>query len=755
MPYTKDMLWDSSPWTADRRYQAANVSCLVAAAVVMSTLLGLFIPESTWAAAPPDETWKAGVARVDITPEQSLWMAGYGSRDHPAEGTLHKLWAKALALEDANGRRAVLVTTDLLGLPGGISDHIRRRLKSKLGLSRAQVMLTSSHTHGGPVLQNALYDIYPLDKRKKAKIEAYSRSLEKKIVETVLEAFSNLRSARLASGTGVVRFAVNRRHNEAPKVVIPKAVEGPMLHSVPVLRVKGTGGQLMAVAFGYACHNTTLQGYKWSGDYAGFAQLELEEDHPGATALFFAGAGADQNPIPRRTVPLARQYGRELAAAVERVLSEPMRMLAPRLQTRYEEIDLKLTEPPTRQELQAVIEEEDGYQRRWARRMLAKRKRDEPFRRAYPYPIQVWRLGDQRIVALGGEVVAGYALRLKQLLGRDLMVVAYANDVMSYIPTRRVLRKGGYEGFYSQRVYGLPTRWAPSIENHIIRVTRQLVTSVSEDTSKQAWAGSLARQLLDTTRTEQKRRALVQEHLDQGVEIVRALTRDLQPGTPEEYERIPWIFRTSIGVSRRNNAGEIRRLLELSLPEEGKPLRDWQAVVVGGGVINGLSEEGIWPGRRVAEILAGYSQLWARWRRALKQAAAMSGNTDVPLPTRYDALRMIAMQPWHESGERLAKHLEDSEETLQMGAVSGLADMLSPQVAKALLSAWNQYTEGSRALAFEALLRTPSRTAALLEAITTGQVAPSELSAEQTRQLRDLGHPQLRTRARQLLPTSE
>jgi len=64
----------------------------------------------------------------------------------------------------------------------------------------------------------------------------------------------------------------------------------------------------MAVAFGYACHATVLSIYQFSGDYPGFAQIEIEKSYPGVTALFFQGAGADQNPLPRRTIPLARQY---------------------------------------------------------------------------------------------------------------------------------------------------------------------------------------------------------------------------------------------------------------------------------------------------------------------------------------------------------------------------------------------------------------------------------------------------------------
>src|SRR5438128_2342338 len=105
--------------------------------------------------------WKAGTARVVITPNEPQWQAGYASRTHAADGKLHDLWAKALALEDQTGQRAVLVTTDLLGFPKAMSDRIRDRLNSQFGLSKAHIMLTSSHTHSGPVLDNALQDIYP------------------------------------------------------------------------------------------------------------------------------------------------------------------------------------------------------------------------------------------------------------------------------------------------------------------------------------------------------------------------------------------------------------------------------------------------------------------------------------------------------------------------------------------------------------------------------------------------------------------
>ncbi|HXY37162.1 MAG TPA: neutral/alkaline non-lysosomal ceramidase N-terminal domain-containing protein, partial [Planctomycetaceae bacterium] len=100
--------------------------------------------------------WKAGTAKAVITPKEPLWMAGYAARTAPANGTLHDVYVRVLALEDADGHRAVIVSTDLLGIPRSISQNVCRALAAKFGLSRESIMLNASHTHSGPVLRGAL-----------------------------------------------------------------------------------------------------------------------------------------------------------------------------------------------------------------------------------------------------------------------------------------------------------------------------------------------------------------------------------------------------------------------------------------------------------------------------------------------------------------------------------------------------------------------------------------------------------------------
>jgi neutral ceramidase len=419
--------------------------------------------------------WRAGVARVMITPEKSMWLAGYGSRNRPSEGTMHDLWVKALAVEDRNGKQAVLVTSDLLGIPKNMSDRIRERLKEKFNLSKSQVILNSSHTHSGPALQSSLPDVYPLNASQKEDVVQYTKWLEDKIVNLIGEALASLEPVQLYAENGVTRFQVNRRNNNESTLDQQAELNGPNDYAVPVIKVVNEAGDLIAIAFGYACHPTVLNGYEWSGDYAGFAQIELEKKYPNTTALFFQGAGGDQNPLPRRTVPLAQQYGETLAAAVERVLNEDMRQLAPRLSTAYSEVDLSLINPP-KEELTKIArsEESSGTHKRWATRLLNQIEEGEPLMDSYPYPLQVWQLGDQLIFTLGGELVIEYAIKLKEMYGQDIFVLGYSNDVMSYIPSTRILLEGGYEGARSQKTYGLPGLWSPTIETKILNGFMQL-----------------------------------------------------------------------------------------------------------------------------------------------------------------------------------------------------------------------------------------------------------------------------------------
>jgi hypothetical protein len=432
-----------------------------------------------------DAPWKAGVARAVVTPEKGVWLAGYGSK-RPPDGKLHDLWVKVLALEDRNRHRAVLITSDFQGVPKDMSDRVFERLKRSCGLKRHQVMFTFSHNHCGPRLGDDLVDYYPVEAEQVELVKEYTELMIERVVGVVVESLGALMPVSLSLGEGTTTFAVNRRNNREPEVPELLArgtpLKGPVDHAVPVLRVSRPNGDLAAVVFGYACHPTTLSFTKWCGDYPGFAQIEIEQAHPGTTALFVNTCGGDQNPLPRRSVELCARYGHMLASAVEGVLKQPLMSVSSSLATAFEMIELPYLQGVTRDELTVAAADRSAIRARWAARMLKKLDAGEIFPASYPYPVHAWRLGEQMlIIGQGAETVVDYALKFKGEFGPGTWVCGYTDDMIAYIPSRRVWEEGGYEGGSNLFEYGRPAfRWAGDMEERITASVRRLVRQVRE-----------------------------------------------------------------------------------------------------------------------------------------------------------------------------------------------------------------------------------------------------------------------------------
>lgn len=426
--------------------------------------------------ASGQDQWLAGAGRSSITPTEPLMMAGYASRTTPATEKNIDLWAKVLFLKDRGGNRGVLISLDLVGIGRPLSQRVCQRLKESFGLDRGQIAIFTSHTHSGPVVGLNLAPMHFMlaDKSQQKRIAAYADRLVDEIESAVDMAIKGSRASRVQWGSGKATFAVNRRENKPYDTIEKKRrtglVAGPVDHDVPVLSVRDSSGKLFAVVFGYACHATTLASSQWDGDYPGYAQVELEKSHPECMAMFWAGCGADQNPLPRRTLELAKKYGAELARAVNDVLASPMLVVQPELRAQYVETQLQLQQIPDAEQLNQTTRSTNRYEAARARLLQKQLQEEGNVPDSYPYPIAVWKLGNEiNFVHLGGEVVVDYSLRLKnELNGKQTWVAGYANDVMAYIPSRRVLAEGGYEGGGSNVYYGLPGLWHPDSEAKII-----------------------------------------------------------------------------------------------------------------------------------------------------------------------------------------------------------------------------------------------------------------------------------------------
>ncbi len=444
------------------------------------SFLPLLLVGFSLAAAEHKGDYKAGIGRIIITPDKAIYLSGYAARTHASEGVLHDLWAKALAIEDSKGSRVVIVTTDLIGIPRSVADIVSARVQKQYGLDRARLLLNASHTHTGPMVGRNLDILFDLTPAERVVIDEYTTRLTDNLVAVVGAALGDLAPANLSFGNGEAGFAINRRQNTQQGVQIGANTAGPTDHDVPVLRVTGPNGKLRAILFGYACHNTTLTGgfYKISGDYAGFAQIDLEKAHPNTTAMFMALCGADQNPNPRSTQELAEKHGATLAGEVDRVLGGKLERVRGPIRPVFQTVELSFA-PHTREKFETRANDKDVWIVRNAKAMLKTYDDGQPIRH-YSYPVAAVQFGkDLTVLALGGEVVVDYALRVKKTYGsKHIIVAGYSNDVMSYIPSLRVLKEGGYEADTSMIYYGMPGPYDEDVEERIFSAIAQVMKRV-------------------------------------------------------------------------------------------------------------------------------------------------------------------------------------------------------------------------------------------------------------------------------------
>lgn len=413
-----------------------------------------------------------GVARVDITPEKPIRLTGYSDRDNPFEGVHHRLWAKALAFGNKNEGYSILITVDLLGIPGNITEKVRGELADAIGLKPENLTIAASHTHSGPQIGNIVSHFNkPLGPDELAEISLYALGLVPKIKKVSMEAVDNIQPSLVSWGQGEVDFAINRRTSINP--------DGVVDHDLPILKITDAKGDVRAVLASYACHAVTLgpKNNVVHGDWVGEAQLQIENNVPGAIAMITIGCGADQNSNPRMNteqpemdLEYARIQGKSIADEVTRLLdSQDLKSLTKAPSAKLKYIDLAFAEMPDPLKL-AEDAKGKGRTSNYSLLLLGRMARSGDIPEKISYPIQVWNFGkDLLMVFLAGEVVVDYSLRLKKELGADrIWVNAYSNDMPCYIPSLRVLKEGGYEAESAMIGYEKPSRFTEDVETDIM-----------------------------------------------------------------------------------------------------------------------------------------------------------------------------------------------------------------------------------------------------------------------------------------------
>ena len=396
---------------------------------------------------------RAGIAVVDITPDSGLLMAGFAARTAPAEGANDPLTVRALAINDT-----VLLVADVIGLQRDMSARIRARC----GLPDRNVMLCATHTHGGPVsMPGRLHAAADPD---------YLRRLEDACVGAIEQAMAAQVPADLFHAGGAdPDVARNRRH-----------ADGPIDRSLPVLKVRGQDGRLLAILVNYACHPVVLGADNrfWTGDYPHFVRAALERAHPGATAIFLTGCIGDLNTghsaaasislaaNEARSFPTAAKIGERIAKAVAGGADTPLGTECSAAETTTTlTFERRERQPPEALRRMWLDEAERADPARAALlRIWADWARDIAPRPLKPLPERVSMLtwGDLKIIGMPGEMFAATALELREALGGSpLMLTGFCDDNPGYIPPRSEYQHGGYEVDEAHRFYGLGATVAP------------------------------------------------------------------------------------------------------------------------------------------------------------------------------------------------------------------------------------------------------------------------------------------------------
>ena len=425
----------------------------------------LLLPLAGFAA---DTMRQVGAASVDITPDYPVRLSGYGSRRLPSTGVSQHIFAKALAIGSDEEGPAVLVTVDNCGVPAWMREEVLKRLATRTKVADERFAICSSHTHCAPMLIGVLPNIFGMDipPEHMTAIERYTRELTDNLEKVVLAALADRKPATLAWSVGKVGFAANRRSFPLK----------PVDHDLPVLRATDADGKVRAIFTSYACHCTTIGIEEIHGDWAGVAQEALQREFPGAIALTALGCGADQNPNPRRTMELVKQYGEDLGAEAKRIALGEMKVVNGALACQTKQIQLAYDKLPTRAEWEALAASKTAATAYHAKKNLARLDRGEAIPTSLPYLVQRWSFGeDMAMLFLPGEITVDYSLRIKREFDRSrLWVNGYANDVPCYIPSRRVLDEGGYEGAGAMVYYDRPTKFAPDVEERIMSAVHEV-----------------------------------------------------------------------------------------------------------------------------------------------------------------------------------------------------------------------------------------------------------------------------------------
>ena len=421
------------------------------------------------------QDWTIGASKLEITPEGPVRLSGYAARNKPSAGIDSPLYVRSLFLKHKEGVPLLIVSLDAIGISANMTQEIGQAIEKEFGLSRAQVVLCTTHSHTAPHLHGVLTNLFAdgLSPAELVACQRYTARVIERTLQSIRDAIATTVPGSVSISEDQADFAINRRVIQSGRWAnFGETPEGPVDRRVKVLSAHGSDGHLLAVAFQYACHCTSIspERNRISSDWAGMSAEMFETANRNAIALPIIGAGADSNPNPRGEDSHALAHAKSMYEAVSRAVKSERKQLVAPTQVAFSYVGLEFDRPDV-STLRKLVEDPNKHVQNRAKGLLETLKIKDRIPESYPAPVHFWSFGDQLAwVFLGGEVVVDYQIRLERELSQftNVWVAAYVDDVFAYVASERLRREGGYEVDSSMVYYNQPGPWKSGTEEKLV-----------------------------------------------------------------------------------------------------------------------------------------------------------------------------------------------------------------------------------------------------------------------------------------------
>ena len=419
---------------------------------------------------------KIGIASIDITPQQPVWLTGYGNRDHKSEGVYQSLIAGAISIAGETDE-VLILTADLIGYDLAYAAAAKNRIAESTGLLPCQVVLTATHTHCAPFF-------YPMAMPGEVE-DAYAEFLLNQLVQVAVSAKNRQVEGTIAFSRGRSEFGVSRRLPDGKGgVLFAPNPDGPMDRDLDTLWFSNAAGDLIGSLTVFGCHPTSRGGYLIGGDYPGFFCRALSEQ-TGAPSFFSTGCAGNIRPwFKGENEGFNTPSLEELDLASQRIVTEVMAsrqdtvsVNAAGLSITSEFHHLPYAELPADATFRDKAENHaNPFIKHWASEML-KLSEAGGLPSSCPQEIQVLQFNEEiRAIFLGGEVLAEIGLHIKNALQpATTLTIAYSNGLIAYVPSKETYDLGGYEVDGSHFYFLRPAPFAKEIEDLIVAKTANIV----------------------------------------------------------------------------------------------------------------------------------------------------------------------------------------------------------------------------------------------------------------------------------------